>query len=88
MMTKGKIDISKIDIDNQVLAQMKLLGATLASKRIRFFTRLRKLISTRIKLHMYKAAFMPYFNDGRYVSHFKSNDRAVVFCGTLLMNNF
>ena len=29
MMTKGKIDISKIDIDNQVLAQMKLLGATL-----------------------------------------------------------
>ena len=38
MMTKGKIDISKIHIDNQVLAQMKLLGATLASKRIRFFT--------------------------------------------------
>ena len=77
MMTKGKIDISKIDIDNQVLAQMKLLGATLdkelnfsnhvshifknTSKRIRFFTRLRKLISTTIKLHIYKAAFMPYF---------------------------
>ena len=54
MMTKGKIDISKIDIDNQVSAQMKLLGATLdkelnfsnhvshifknTSKRIRFFT--------------------------------------------------
>ena len=91
MMTKGKIDISKIDIDNQVLAQMKLLGATLdkelnfsnhvshifknTSKRIRFFTRLGKLISTTIKLHIYKAAFMPYFNDGRYVWHFKSNDR-------------
>ena len=89
MMTKGKIDISKIDIDNQVLAQMKLLGATLdkelnfsnhvshsfknTSKRIRLFTR--KLISTTIKLHIYKAAFMPYFNDGRYVWHFKSNDR-------------
>ena len=91
MMTKGKIDISKIDIDNQVLAQMKLLGATLdkelnfsnhvshifknTSKRIRFFTRLRKLISTIIKLHIYKAAFMPYFNDGRFVWHFESNDR-------------
>ena len=91
MMTKGKIDISKIDIDNQVLAQMKLLGATLdkelnfsnhvshifknTSKRIRFFTRLRKLISTTTKLHIYKAAFMPYFNDGRFVWHFKSNDR-------------
>ena len=91
MMTKGKIDISKINIDNQVLAQMKLLGATLdkelnfsnhvshifknTSKRIRFFTRLRKLISTTIKVHIYKAEFMPYFNDGRYVWHFKSNDR-------------
>ena len=91
MMTKGKIDISKIDINNQVLAQMKLLGATLdkelnfshhvshifknTSKRIRFITRLRKLISTTIKLHIYKAAFMPYFNDGRFVWHFKSNDR-------------
>ena len=91
MMTKGKIDISKIDIDNQVLAQMKLLGATLdkelnfsnhvlhifknTSKRIRFFTRLRKLISTTTKLHIYKAALMPYFNDGRFVWHFKSNDR-------------
>ena len=26
MMTKGKSDITKADIDNQVLAQMKLLG--------------------------------------------------------------
>ena len=55
MMTKGKSDITKADIDNQVLAQMKLLGVTLdkelnfsdhvsyicrnTSKRIRFFTR-------------------------------------------------
>ena len=26
MMTKGKRDITEVDIDNQVLAQMKLLG--------------------------------------------------------------
>ena len=26
MMTKGKRDITEADIDNQVLAQMKLLG--------------------------------------------------------------
>ena len=46
------------------------------SKRIRFFTRLRKLISTKIKLHIYKAAFMPYFHDGSLVWHFsKSSDR-------------
>ena len=90
MMTKGKSDIADVH-DNQALAQMKLLGATLdkelkfsnhvshifknTSKRIRFFTRLRKLISTTTKLHIYKAAFMPYFNDGRFVWHFESNDR-------------
>ena len=55
MMTKGKSDITKADIDNQVLAQMKPLGVNLdkelnfsdhvsyicrnTSKRIRFFTR-------------------------------------------------
>ena len=29
MMTKGKSDFTKIDSDNQVLVQMKLLGVTL-----------------------------------------------------------
>ena len=91
MMTKGKSDFTKVDSDNQVFVQMKLLGVTLdkelnfsdhvsyicrnTSKRIRFFTRLGKLISTTIKLHIYKAAFMPYFNDDRFVWHFKSSDR-------------
>ena len=62
MMTKGKSDFTKVD--NQVLVQMKLLGVTLdkelnfsdhvsyicknTSKRIRFFTRHRKLIPTTI----------------------------------------
>ena len=88
---QGKSDIIKIGINNQALAQMKLLGVTLdkelnfsdhvsyicknTSKRIRFFTRLRQLITSTIKLHIYKAAFMPYFNDNRFVWHFKSSDR-------------
>ena len=101
MMTKGKIDISKIDIDNQVLAQMKLLGATLdkelnfsthvshifknTSKRIRFFTRLRKLISTTIKLHIYKAALMMVDLSGISspmigINLSERGLRAVVFC--------
>ena len=91
MMTKGKSDFTKVDSDNQVLVQIKLLGVTLdkelnfsdhvscicrnTSKRIRFFMRLRKLISTTIKLHIHKAAFVPYFNDGSLVWHFKSSDR-------------
>ena len=61
-MTKGKSDFTKVD--NQVLVQMKLLGLTLdkelnfsdhvsyicknTSKRIRFYTRPRKLIRTTI----------------------------------------
>ena len=91
MLTKGKSDFTKVDSDNQVLVQMKLFGVTLdkklnfsdhvsytcrnTSKRIRFFMRLRKLISTTIKLHIYKAAFVPYFHDGSLVWHFKSSDR-------------
>ena len=32
MMTKGKSDFTKVDSDNQVLVQMKLLGVTLDKK--------------------------------------------------------
>ena len=92
MMTKGKSDATEVDIDNQLLAHMKIPGITLdkelnfsdhgpnirknTSKRIRFFTRPRKLIFTTIKLHIYKATFIQYFNDGSLAWHFwKTSDR-------------
>ena len=56
MMTEGKSDFTKADIDNQVLVQMKLLGITL-DKELNFscvmYSGAQKSESSQLSFHVY-----------------------------------